>query len=183
MCKKVSSYIWLLSRISSNLSTEYRLLFYKAYIVPHINYCNIIWGNSSNYNDSRITKLLQKRACNTILGNGFTDFEGAKSVLNVLSFEESLFLNKAKIMYKIAKNIIPPSICDLIQRRSDSIMNTTLRSVSDENFVTPRPNLSISKESLMYSSPVIWNSIPLEIKNFSSLRCFAENVLQWMNRS
>ena len=62
-------------------------------------------------------------------------------------------------------------------------MNTTLRSVSDENFVTPRPNLSIFKESLSYSGPVIWNSIPLEIKNSSSLKCFAENVLQWMNRS
>ena len=121
MCKKVSSYIWLLSRISSYLSTEYRLLFYKAYIVPHLNYCNIIWGNSSNYN------VLQKRACKIILGNGYTHFEGAKSVLNVLSFEESLFLNKAKIMYKIAKNIIPPYICDLFQRRSDSIMNTTLK--------------------------------------------------------
>ena len=58
-------------------------------------------GNSSNYNVSRITKL-QKCACKIILGNGYTYFEGAKSVLNVLSFEESLFLNKAKIMYKIA---------------------------------------------------------------------------------
>ena len=123
VCKKVSSYIWLLSRISSYLSTEYRLLFYKAYIVPHLNNCNIIWGNSSNYNVSRITKL-QKRACNIILGNGYTDFEGAKSVLNVLSFEESLFLNKAKIMYKIAKNIIPPYICDLFHRRSDHRRST-----------------------------------------------------------
>ena len=57
----------------------------------------------------------------------------------------------------------------------------TLRSVSDGNFVTPRPNLSIFKESLSYSDPVIWNSIPLEIKNSSSLKCFAENVIQWMN--
>ena len=62
-------------------------------------------------------------------------------------------------------------------------MNTTLRSVADENFVTPRSNLSILKESLSHSGPVIWNSISLEIKNSSSLKCFAENVLQWMNRS
>ena len=30
--KKVSSYLWLLSKIRSFLSTEHRLLFYKAYI-------------------------------------------------------------------------------------------------------------------------------------------------------
>ena len=80
-------------------------------------------------------------------------------------------------MYKIAKNMIPTYVCDLFQRRSDSIMNTTLKSVSDENFVTPRPNLSIFKESLSYSGPVIWNSIPLEIKNFSSLNYFVEKAL------
>ena len=182
VCKKVSSYIWLLHRISSYLTSEYRLMFYKAYIVRHLNYCNIIWGNSSNYNVSRITRL-QKRACKTILGNEYTDFEDAKSVLNIKSFEESLFLNKAKIMYKIANNMIPSYICDLFQRRSDSIINTTLRSVSNENFIIPRPNLSIYKESLSYSGSVVWNSIPHEIKNSSSLNCFTNKTLQWMKGS
>ena len=81
-------------------------MFYKAYIVPHLSYCNIIWGNSSNNNVTKITKL-QKRAFKTILGHEYTYFEGAKTVLNVQSFEESLFLNKAKIMYRIANNMIP----------------------------------------------------------------------------
>ena len=64
-------------------------MFYKAYIVPHLNYCNIIWGNSSNNNVNKITKL-QKRAFKTILGNEYTDFEGAKKVLNVQSFDGKL---------------------------------------------------------------------------------------------
>ena len=68
VCKSVSSYIWLLSRIKSYLSLEHRSLFYKAYIQPHFNYCNIIWGNSTNYNVSRLTKL-QRRACKIILEN------------------------------------------------------------------------------------------------------------------
>ena len=87
-----------------------------------------------------------------------------------------MFLNKAKIMYKIANNMIPPYVCDLFQRRSDSIINTILRYVSIENLIIPRPN--IFKESLSYSGSFIWNSIPREIKN-----CFANKVLQWMNES
>ena len=102
-------------------------------------------------------------------------------MLNVQSFEESLFLNKANIMYRIANNLVPTYVCDLFQRRSDSIINTTLRSVSNENFVLPKPSLSIFKESLSYSGAVIWNSIPYEVKNSSSLNCFVHNVLQWMN--
>ena len=80
VCKKVSSYIWLLSRISHFLSTEHKLLYYKSYIQPHFNYCNVIWGNASNFNVARITRL-QRRACKIILGNEYIDFESAKSSL------------------------------------------------------------------------------------------------------
>ena len=75
---------------------------YKAYIVPHLNYCNIIWGNSSNFNVSKMT-MLQKRACKIIIGTEYTNFESAKATLNIQSSEESVFLNKAKIMYKDSK--------------------------------------------------------------------------------
>ena len=51
--RKVSFYIWLLSKIKSYLSTEHRCL--DAYIQPHLDYCNTIWGNYSNYNVSKIT--------------------------------------------------------------------------------------------------------------------------------
>ena len=33
--KKISSYLWLLSKIKSYLPVEHRLLFYNAYIKPH----------------------------------------------------------------------------------------------------------------------------------------------------
>ena len=55
--KKVSSNLWLLSRIKNYLSLEHRLLFCNAYIKTHFDYCSIIWGNSSNYNIDKINKL------------------------------------------------------------------------------------------------------------------------------
>ena len=44
--KKISSHLGLLSQIKSFLSKEDKLLFYNAYIRPHIDYCSVIWGNS-----------------------------------------------------------------------------------------------------------------------------------------
>ena len=78
VCKKVPTYIWLLSKISSHLNYEHKVMFYNAYIQPHFNYCNIIWGNPSNYNLSRVTKL-QKRAFKIILWNDYLDFQNAKT--------------------------------------------------------------------------------------------------------
>ena len=87
--KKVSTNLWLLSKICNFLGRDHRLMYYKAYIQPHLNYCNIIWGNSSNNNVSRITRL-QKRACRLILQDEYTDFDNAKSTLKMLAFEESV---------------------------------------------------------------------------------------------
>ena len=46
--KKVSSYLWLLSKIKNYLPQEHRFLYYNSYIKPQFDYCSIIWSNSSN---------------------------------------------------------------------------------------------------------------------------------------
>ena len=44
--KKVSSYLWLKSKIKTYLRKEHRLLYYNSYIKPQFDYCSIIWSNS-----------------------------------------------------------------------------------------------------------------------------------------
>ena len=117
VCKKISSYIWLLSKIHSYLTMIYRSLFYKAYIQPHINYCNIVWGNSSNNNVSQITKL-QRRVCKIILGTEYSDLDSARRRLDILSFEQNVLVNKAKIMYKMVHDMVPQYIKDLFSAKS-----------------------------------------------------------------
>ena len=145
--RKVSSYIWLLSKIKSYLNTEHRRLFYNAYIQPHLDYCNTIWGNPSDYNVSKITKL-QRRACKVILEAEYTDLESARSRLNILSFDQAVLLNKAKIMYKVVNVIAPQYIRDLFQLRADTLTNNSLRSVSNNNSTIPMPRTSLFKDSL-----------------------------------
>ena len=148
----------------------------KLCSIMHFNYCNVIWDNSSNYNLSRVTKF-QKRAFKIILGNEYLDFENAKMRLNILSFEQSV----AKIMFKVANSLIPQYICDLFQRRLDNSLHASLRSVSNEHSVRiPKSNLSIFKDSISYSGPIIWNSIPNEIKNSSTCCSFTQNVINWL---
>ena len=95
---KVSSYLWLLSKIKTYLSQEHRLLYYNSYIKPHFDYCSIIWSNSSNFNINRITRL-KRRACK----------------LNILLFDQSVFLNKAKTMYKIHNHLAPSYLHEMFQ--------------------------------------------------------------------
>ena len=51
-----------LSKIRSYLSLDHRKLFYNAYIKPHIEYCSVVWCNTSSSNINKINKL-QRWAC------------------------------------------------------------------------------------------------------------------------
>ena len=178
--KKIASSLWLLSQIKSFLKVDDKLLFYNAYIRPHLEYCSVIWGNSTNINIQKMTKL-QRRACKLILGDEYTHLDEARDKLKILSFDEIVFLNKAKIMYKVANNIAPSYLINLFQMRSasdDTI--TSLRSVTNKNFLIPKPKLNLFKNSLSYSGAIIWNSIPLEIKASKSLDSFVNKCKAWM---
>ena len=114
--KKLSSNLWLLSKIRSYLSTNHRLLFYNAYIKPHIEYCSILWSNASNININKINKL-QRRACKLILSQDYSGLEDSLKRLDILSFDQSVFLNKAKVMYKVHNNIAPSYLQELFHMR------------------------------------------------------------------
>ena len=137
--KKIASSLWLLSQIKSFLKVDDKLLFYNAYIRPYLEYCSAIWGNSTNISIQKMTKL-QRRACILILGDEYTHLDEARDKLRILSFDEIVFLNKAKIMYKVANNIAPSYLINLFQMRSasdDTI--TSLRSVTNKKFLIPKP--------------------------------------------
>ena len=91
----IASSLWLLSQIKLFLSVDDKLLFYNAYIRPHIEYCSVIWGNSTNLNIKKMTKL-QRRACKLPLGSEYRHLDEACNHLKIHSFNESVFLNKAK---------------------------------------------------------------------------------------
>ena len=71
------------------------MLFYNAYIRPYFEYCCVIWGISFNFNTYKIEKL-QRRACKLILGKDYSSLEDSRKQLDMLSFEEMIFINKAK---------------------------------------------------------------------------------------
>ena len=181
--KKISSHLWLLSQIRTYLNVQHRLLFYNAYIKSHIEYCCVVWGNSCNFNAYKIEKL-QRRACKLILGNDYTTLDAERKQLCMLSFEETIFIHEAKVMYKIASNTAPIYLTDLFQMRgNESNLNNSkvnLRSTSNKNFLIPKPKISLFKNSLSYSGALVWNSVPLEIKQSSTIESFTTNCLKWM---
>ena len=86
-------------------------------------------------------------------------------------------------MYKIANIIAPAYLINLFQMRNSSdVTISNLRSVANRNCLIPKPKLNLFKNSLSYSGAIIWNSIPLEIKDSNSLDIFVKKCKAWMKR-
>ena len=180
--KKIASNIWLLSKIKAFLSKELRVQFYKSYIQPHIDFCNIVWGSTSEANKLKIYRL-QKRACRVILDYNVEDSKEAMKSLKIQSVYDRLFLRKAKFMYKVFNESAPKYITENFTLRSNVYTSLVLRSATSHCYVPPKPRTEGFKQSMRYSGCLIWNSLPEVVKKADTLGSFHNRCMKWLVES
>ena len=180
--QKMSTNIWLLSKVKNYLSNEHRVMFYKSYIQPHLDYANIVWSSMSKTNLMQIERL-QKRACRIILDYNCDNVYHSMDNLKIMTISERIFFRKAKFMFKVSKGITPEYINEMFTKRQDNRNandSLVLRSVTADNFILPKPNTELYKGSLAYSGPVIWNCLNNEVKSAPSTESFHNRCIKWL---
>ena len=66
ICQKIVRNLYLLQQIKDFFSFHARKLFVSSFILPHFDYCSVVWGNCSASVLCDLEKL-QKRAARMIL--------------------------------------------------------------------------------------------------------------------
>ncbi|MES9881523.1 MAG: reverse transcriptase family protein [Sedimenticola sp.] len=179
IAKKIATNLWLLNTIKDFLSLDHRIQFYKTYIQPHIDYCSIIWGATSQSNLNRLYNL-QKRACKIILDYEYSDIVKNMEELKILNVYERIFLRKAKFMFNVNRNKTPRYINNLFRQRQHNANLPLLRSVTSTNYIPPRPYKEIFKQCISYSGSIIWNCLPNYLKKIKTMTNFHCQCIQWM---
>ena len=133
--------------------------------------------------ERRMSVYTIRRACKLILSKEYNGLQEALKRLNILPFDQTVFLNKVKIMYKVRNNLAPSYLQELIQMRDVNLNNTAsnLRSVRQKNYILPQATFNLFKGSLTFPGVVVWNSIPLSIKTSQSLDVFVKRCSSWIN--
>ena len=85
-------------------------------------------------------------------------------------------------MYKTYNKLASTYLQELFQMRDVNLDNTAsnLRSVTHKNYLLPQRKCNLFKGSLSYSGVVVWNSIPINIKNSKSLDIFIKKCTDWI---
>ncbi len=175
---KVNRNVALLRRIKSYLTVDVRKMFFNTNIIPHLDYCTIIWGNSPHIN-----KLLkaQKRAARVNLD--VRDFQTPSSEifksLNWMSLRDRVTYRNTCVMYKSLNGLAHVYMSEMFKHVHESHSRDTRTSAHSDLSLPSGKHKDIFINSFAYSGAKIWNDIPTNIRNSVSRkfqRCLLKKI-------
>ena len=168
ICKKVSNQLNVMIRFRKLVNTSTMLKLYKAFVLPHFQYCSVAWHFCSSRNSEKLESL-NKRALRVV----FNDRESTYSQLLDRAAATTLYnLRVQNMLITIHKCIhisfYPAYLKDLLTLRSTvySLRGTDILSLC-------RPaSTSYGLHSFKYFACKTWNSLPENIRTESTLAGF-----------
>ena len=117
VCQKTAMAIGYLFRSRYILEKSQLITLYNSLVLPHLNYCSLIW--SINYQTHlNIIFLLQKRAARVILGLGYTDSVTRRfKEIGIKPLSLLRDLRCMILVYKIKHGVTPVKINTLLEWR------------------------------------------------------------------
>ena len=175
ICKKANRGLGIMRQIRDYVPPETLENIYYTMVLPHLDYCSPVWDTCAKGLRDRIQKV-QNRAARIITRSDYTI--RSSDILQNLSWdnlENRRFQQKITTMYKIViDDNMPKYLCDLF-RSVSTIHNYNVRGCS-LNVALPKPKTNSLKRSFKYSGAAAWNSLPLWVRESTSLNIFKNNV-------
>ena len=174
ICLKANRKLSALIRMSKFLSLQKRRIVFKAFIESQFQYCPLVWMFHSRTSNNKINKL-HERALRVVYNDYESSFEDLLGKDGSFKIHHQNIQRLAIEIYKVINNEeCATGFKDLFHIR-DSYSN---RSFSE--LMVPSVNSELNgKNSMRYMGPLLWNSIPIELRNISTLAAFKTKIKKW----
>ena len=164
---KLSRSVSVLNKAKHLLNYKSLRMLYCSLVLPYLNYCTEVWGNT--YKSSlNVLTILQKRAIRIIHNSGYRDHTNrlfANSYL--LKFIDIIEYKTALIMYKARHNHLPGNIQGMFSEREGGY---NLR--GELNLKTRVARTTLKTFCISVCGVKLWNSMHVEFKQCSSVNQF-----------
>ena len=177
LCSKLNGTLICLNKIKHNLDYKSRILIIHALIFSHINYCQTIWGKSSQENLNSIQKCINFAAKVTSKGK----YKKSDHVTNLLKDLQWLNINNRQILREavcIYKNINQYSNAHCLQihtRQQQASLNTK-HMRNENNIHIEFRKTKIGKSAVSITGSKIWNNLSKDIQSSNSPTNFSKKL-------
>ena len=172
----VSSCYYQLRRIPSirrSIPTTMAITLMNSFILNRVDYCNSLLVSLPAYQTDRIQIVLND-AARLIFGGSRSDHVTPilRQRLHWLSATRRIEFKVALLMYKGINNLSPDYITSYCISSSINQRRFTLRSADKGNLIEPKTVTEFRKRSLAFAGPHLWNKLPINIRQSSSVDIF-----------
>ena len=174
LCKKVSSKLHALARISNFMSKNKLRLLMKSFIESQFDYCPIIWMFHSRPLNNRINRL-HERALRLVYKDPNLSFKDLLRKDKSFTIHHRNLQKLAIEMYKADKDLSPSLVKSIFPKRN---IPYNLRNKNDFHSANIRTVFN-GMETISFRGPKIWGLVPDVIKNSTSLTEFKAKIRNW----
>ena len=164
---KVSRLAGILYRIKNNLTLKARKTFYNSFILPYLSYNVINWGNT-NETHLKPLYLTQKRIIRCITNANYLD--------STTPLFYNLSILKLQDLYRFYAAL--DTFGKLKKGHYEITHDRNTR--NKQNAMPKYHRLSRTQQSITFSGPTIWNTLPDHLRNINSLPNFKHNLKKYL---
>ena len=173
--KTASNKLYALARVSHYMDKDKRRILFNSLFLSQFKYCPLLWMNHNKSINKKINNL-HERALRLMYSDHSSNFQKLLQRDNSVTIHQKKIHALAIMMYKVVNNNAPTMVSELF---SFSNVKYSLRSGSQ--FHQPSANTVWNgQETISYLGPKIWNMVPEEMKQKSSLFTFKTEIKQWV---
>ena len=167
---KLSMSVGMMNKLRSVLPLKTLFTLYNALVLPHLDYCNLVWGGASSCHLNRLS-LLQKKAIRICSNSHYLAHTPPLfKELNTVNLYDKIKLKTGLFMYSYINNLLPTIFTDYFNTVGN-IHNLNTR--QKHNIFLPSLRLKLRQNnSIKWKAATLWNSIDSSFKTTTTLNKF-----------
>ena len=176
LCKKASSKIHALARISPYLNQCKKKILMNSFFTAQFGYCPLVWMFCSRTINNKINKLHER--CLRLIYN-----DKSSTYQKLITCDRSVTIHQRNIqilaleMFKVLNNLTPEVMNVVFPLKTP--LNYELRRPR-EFYTRPIRTVHYGTESIGFLAPKIWDTVPDNIKESSTIIEFKRKIKGWI---
>ena len=154
-----------IAKMRTFLNQQQMQTLVQALVISSLDYCNSLYFGADCYVSKQL-QMIQNRACKTIFGlkrkESVSDY--MKS-LHWLKIPQRIGFKILMLVYKCLNGLAPQYLSELVHYN-------TINGSRTPSLFSPIPNTLKGSHAFQYSAASLWNNLPLDIRQSSSLDTF-----------
>ena len=174
---KLASSLFIFAKIRHVIPLSIAWSLYFSTFKSHLLYCLILWGNSHSIYLQPLNILHNRFLRNLLFLPSRTPTHLLLKQASALTISDLYKYSVAILIYKFINlpHTLPLSLNNLFHR-SSQIHNYHTRAILSHDLFHLPCSSNVRSRHISISGPQIWNTIPLSLKNLSSLHIFKKQL-------